>query len=194
MEKFNLYEFLDKKVAKSPALNFLNPVMNWLNAGNIFKQPISIIYILMALIYAIVPIYFIYIACKIGDMLEFCDILVVIFAIIFSIGGGVFAFRYWIERCSEVGQLTKNTDDYVAVPIISHFIKSSGECSGIWFIFVGGMTSIFALIFDSQIANYLLGDSNIFVFILGGIGSIVISRVIAELLSAICSIANNTKK
>lgn len=195
MEKFNLYTFLDKFVVKSPFLKFLDPFMEWLNSGKIFKQPFSILYIILGLAFLLfIPFDFIISAINLFKYLGAMDIILSFIIFFILLAAGIPAFRYWIERSSEIVKLTKDTDEYTATPVISHLIKSLGECGGIYIALVGTVTILICRLFNSDISAILFNGVNLLELLLGCFVFIILSRMIAELLSAICSIANNTKK
>lgn len=192
MENFNLFNFLNEKVAKASFLSSFSPLINWLKSGNIFKQPVALFYVLIGIGALLAPFVTLI---QLSDIFSYGSasmIVALIFIFLIMLVGGFFGIRYWIERSSDLSQITSADDQFVATPVISHLIQCWGEFFGTYVMTVGSLSFLVLLMFN--VPQIPAAFSDVVSCVIGGFMMILVSRVIAELISAICAIANNTKK
>ena len=115
-----------------------------------------------------------------------------------------FSFQIWWDRKSKVYSTSSEGDDFIAIPVFSHFIQTLGEWIGSWLVIVGFLISLTTILFFSKEMKILssLADipiiENQIIFLITvpiiGFLIIVITRFIAEQSLALSSIANNIRK
>ena len=102
-----------------------------------------------------------------------------------------------------MNETSSEGDEFVAIPVYSHFVQTVGEWAGTWFAVVGFFFGIFTeLVEESRmIGSYIPGGflrgggiESAVISVIAGYLIIVLSRAAAEMLRAIVSIANNTRK
>lgn len=188
---------------------FLKPFLDYIDEGHFFRKPFNWIYTGIAILNLILPIALLFGIIKkinefgIGVYLPTSVIIILILSwIIIAISGWI-NFQIWWTRKSTVLEITQEGDDFVAMPVVSHFIQTLGESLGIWIAIVGfGVSLIVSIILGNEVGELsrLLGiDSflsiSIYMIILAPIKGfliIVISRFIAESIRALATIANKS--
>ncbi|HIW66428.1 MAG TPA: hypothetical protein H9879_09395 [Candidatus Alistipes intestinipullorum] len=185
---------------------FLNPVLELIDNGSFFRKPFRWLYMVLAALNLLVPIA-ILVAAVDNRLFSAGGKFVVAFIIIFLIICGLswFGFQIWWNRREKVNISSQNGDEFVAIPVFSHFLQTCGEWLGMY-VGVGGFSlSLIAAIFlgsDSQMMGHALGMGSLFggsilsclLFPIYGFLIVVVARVLAELYRALASIANNTRK
>ncbi|MCK9255945.1 MAG: hypothetical protein M0P36_09185 [Bacteroidales bacterium] len=184
---------------KNIFFKFISPFLKLIDNGKFFRKPMSWLYKIFAVIFLIAPLYAFY------DMVQEFDTAssgVIFGAILVWIGlVGIcwFSFQLWWDRSKKVLETSKDNDEFVATPVLSHFVQTFGEWLGIFIAVFGFYASLIALIFAGS-RFYFLGDFisegaiALITLPILGFSIIVISRYLAELMRAIVAIANNTKK
>lgn len=109
-----------------------------------------------------------------------------------------------MDRKSKIFSTSSEGDDFIAIPVFSHFIQTLGEWIGSWLVIVGFLISLTTLlIFNkemkilSSLADIPIIENQIMFLItvpIIGFLIIVITRFIAEQSRALASIANNIRK
>ena len=163
------------------------------------------LYGFIAFINLIPPIYLIFEAAEneIFDLKGKIPILFCIIWIIITYASWV-SFQIWWDRKSKIFSTSSEGDDFIAIPVFSHFIQTLGEWIGSWLVIVGFLISLTTLlIFNeemkmlSSIADIpIIENQMLFLITVPIIGFliIVITRFIAEQSRALASIANNIRK
>lgn len=189
---------------------FIRPYLGYIDSGKMFRQPIGYVYLALAIINALLPLYIMYEAVDNDFFANPADLpghgkLVVIFMflwVIIAIAGWV-SFQLWWDRKSKVNETSSEGDEFVAIPVYSHFVQTFGEWAGTWFAVVGFFFGIFTeLVEESRMIGSFIpggflrggGIESAIISVITGYLIIVLSRAAAEMLRAIVSIANNTRK
>lgn len=185
--------------------SFINPYLEYIDSGKIFRRPFSILYTVLAVLNLLIPIAILIGAIK-NDVFDFefkfiLTFILVWFSIIFASWIG---FQIWWDRRTKINFSSSHTDDFVATPSFSHFLQTSGEWIGSWIAIVGTCGALFtslilgsdSYIIDSMIGIPFLDGGFVFVIIapIYGFLVIILSRFVAEQIRALTSIANNTKQ
>jgi hypothetical protein len=183
----------------------IKPYLNYIDNGQLFRKPFSLLYGIIAIINLILPFYMLYEAYD-KNLLEskgkyLAAFIIVLIIISFA---SWISFQLWWDRKSKVNKTSALGDDFVATPVYSHFIQTVGEWLGTWIGIVGFFVSLITIIilgdesdslFDSIGIDFI--DASFFtVFLMPIYGFLIIvgTRFIAEQFRALSSIANNTKK
>ena len=183
---------------------FIKPYLGYIDSGKMFRQPIGYVYMALAIINALLPLYILVEALD-GNVFDLPGKVVVIFLIlwiIIAIAGWI-SFQLWWDRKTKVNETSAEGDEFVAIPVYSHFVQTFGEWAGTWFAVVGFFFGIFTeLVEESRMIGEFIpggflrggGIESAIISVIAGYLIIVLSRASAEMLRAIVSIANNTRK
>ena len=184
--------------------------MGYIDSGKMFRQPIGYLYLALAILNALLPVYIMY---KAIDR-DFFDnpydspiygkivTVFIILWLIIAIAGWV-SFQLWWDRKTKVNETSKEGDEFVAIPVYSHFVQTFGEWAGTWFAVVGFFFGIFTeLVSESRMIGSFVpggflrggGIEGAIMALIAGYLIIVLTRALAEMLRAVVSIANNTRK
>jgi hypothetical protein len=183
---------------------FIKPYLSFIDKGNLYRKPFNWLYIALAALNLLYPLYFLYIVIE-GGILHWAGAKEIFFFIFIWLVIAVAAwvsFQIWWDRKDKILNVTAEGADFPATPVISHFIQTFGEWFGTWFAIVGFGFSVFALIFfgmmDYRSSPFDLpiypGIWGIILNPIIGFLIIVFSRFIAEQIRTLATIANNTKK
>ena len=181
---------------------FLDPVLRLIDNGSFYRKPISVLYMVLSVLNLLIPIVVLVQAIN-GHIFDMPGRFIFTFIVLLLVIAVLswFGAMIWWNRYKKVDAITQANDEFVAIPIISHLIQTTGEWLGMW-VGVGGFII-------SLLASIILGDNisfvehltglNIsffgsFLMILYGFMIVIIFRSFAELYRAIVTIANNTKK
>lgn len=189
---------------------------NSIDSGVFFSKPIVWIYWLIALSNIAIPGYILYYAMDsfyrwgIQWTLFVIEFIVLLFVSIIS-------FFIWTGRKSSLIEFINNNKKTPATFIVAHFIKTAGECLGVWIGIMGFFDTFLDLIFYggglSDSAFYgngfrtILSEFNlvlfekevttsivlILLFPIIGYFIVLITKFISERLTFLAIIANNTK-
>lgn len=193
-----------KELLSSKFLSFFTPYISYIDSGKLFRAPFSWVCILLAVVNAIVPFYVLYQVIDSG-LFEYAPtkfLFAFIFIFIVLLFGAWFSIQYWLDRSVKMNQLTSNDAEFVATPVFSNLIQSLGEWAGSYVAIVGFCSTLIVLLFASDGLGRMMpmgdimgnGLLSLIQAPLCGFMIIVISRVFAEVLRALTSIANNTAK
>lgn len=182
----------------------IRPYLNYIDAGKLYKQPFKILYMIIAVLMLIMPFVMLYrmIDGHVFSMTAGLAIAAILIWIVFA-AAGWFSFQLWWNRADDVQQTSHEGDEFVATPVISHLIQTTGEWFGSYLAGVGFlMTLISWLLGGGDGMNYLMysiagtpgSPLDIIRFPIIGFLIIVFSRWIAEMIRALVAIANNTKR
>jgi hypothetical protein len=185
-------------------LTFFDPFFAYIDTGKIFRKPFSWLYGLIAILNAVFPFFILYWMIDLFKFLEGHQIFGMILLWIVILAAGWFSFQLWWNRMAKVGTFTSDNDEFAATPAYAHLLQTTGEWLGCYVAGVGSLTVLIASIFSvntDQLPSLVgggkmfgFGITGIFVAIIYGFLILVSFRVIAELIKAIISTANNTKK
>lgn len=189
---------------------FIRPYLGYIDSGKMFRQPIGYLYLALAILNALLPIYIMYEAIDRDFFDNRFDSpihgkVVTVFIIIWLIiaVAAWISFQLWWDRKSQVNETSNEGDEFVAVPVYSHFIQTFGEWAGTWFAVVGFFFGLFTeFISESRMIGSFIpggflkggGIESALISVVVGYLIIVITRAAAELLRAVVTIANNTRK
>ncbi len=184
---------------------FIKPYLAFIDNGHLYRRPFSWLYMLLAGLNLILPIYVFYQAAKNYIFRADGEVIFVflLFWLVLAFAGWL-SFQLWWNRSTKVISTSTIGDDFIATPVFAHFIQTFGEWLGTWVAVVGFSFSLITTIFlgqEGQILSRLLGLNFLnvgFIFIIlmpiYGFLIIVISRFLAEQFRALSAIANNTRK
>lgn len=184
---------------------FIKPYLSYIDNGHLYRKPFSWLYSTLAIINLILPIYILYIAFdnRIFDTPAKVIIVFLLVWIIITFASWV-SFQLWWDRKSKIIGTSTEDDEFVATPVFSHFIQTTGEWLGTWIGIVGFGTALLTTIILGDDAYYLLrqigfsflntGWLAIVLMPIYGFLIIVVTRFLSEQFRSLASIANNTKK
>lgn len=185
--------------------NFLKPYLNYIDEGKIYREPFNWLYSILAVLNLIFPLYVLYLAID-NNIFDAGAKFIIVFLLIWIViaFAGWIGFQIWWDRKNRVASISSDKDEFVATPVFSHFIQTSGEWLGTWIAIVGFGTAVLTTIFLGDEARFFvnatgigfLGTGFIAIFLMPIYGFLIIiaSRFLSELFRAIAAIANNTKK
>ncbi len=184
---------------------FIKPYLSFIDNGHLYRKPFSWLYILLAIINLILPIFIFYQAVvnKIFDAQAKFIIVFLLVWIIIAFASWV-SFQLWWDRKSKVISTAVESDEFVATPVFSHFIQTLGEWLGTWIGIVGFGTALLTTIIlggegnslSAQLGLDFMGTGFLSIVLMPIFGFLIIvaARFLAEQFRALASIANNTKK
>lgn len=190
--------------------NLLNPVLDLIDNGKFFYKPLKYFYYLFGFIYLVSPILVYFKFDKEGVFYGYGGysyyggevfkpealFVFLVLSIAFEAGALVL-----INRAKKVDEQFVKTSEYLAVPVLSHIIKTFGEFVGIFITFLLTLSGILAVFSDHIFNTYKeMGMRNIYPGVYGlilgiivGYLIILITRMISEQLKALAEIAQNSK-
>lgn len=192
-------------IMNSIFFNFLKPYLNYIDEGKIYREPFNWLYSILAVLNLIFPLYVLYLAID-NNIFDAGAKFIIVFLLIWIViaFAGWIGFQIWWDRKNRVTDISSDKDEFVATPVFSHFIQTSGEWLGTWIAIVGFGTAVLTTIFLGDEARFFvnatgigfLGTGFIAIFLMPIYGFLIIiaSRFLSELFRAIAAIANNTKK
>ncbi len=185
--------------------NFIRPVLNYIDNGSFFKKPFSWLYLLIAVLNLLLPLYIFYQA--VDNKIFSSEAKVVIaFLLVWIVVAAAFwvGFQLWWDRKDKVLTTSKEGDDFPVTPVFSHLIQTLGEWFGGLIAIMGFGFTLFANLFLGKEADMLSHYMGLNFFDKGWLGLILFPiigffiivgfRFMAELWRALTAIANNTKK
>lgn len=187
-------------------INLINPYLDSIDNGSFFRKPLKWLYIVIAIINLIFPIYILYQAIDSG-FFEYTNGKQVFFFILIwlvILAAGCFSFQLWWNRKDKVDTSTDKDDEFTATPAFAHLIQTTGEWIGSWIAVVGFFISLFLTLAFGSEASYLsramgvgfinVGFISAILMPVYGFVIIIFSRFLAEQFKALTTIANNTRK
>lgn len=185
---------------------FLNPVLGLIDNGSFFRKPFRWLYTLLAVLNLLMPIYLLVTAIE-NHVFRAGGKFVAAFILILLVFSALawFGFQIWWNRRDKVDISSQTGDEFVAIPVFSHFVQTAGEWLGMYVGVGGCLISLIAFLFlgnDGAMFGRAIGAGNLaqngllgaLLCIVFGFLIVVIARVMAELYRALASIANNTRK
>ena len=185
---------------KNILLDLIKPYLNTIDNGQVFRQPMKWLYLLVAVINLLIPLK------ALDGLVDIWSYAVdsfevglgfIVAWIILAIGGFI-GFQLWWHRSAQVSKLTEPDAEFVAIPVFAHLIKTVGEWIGTSIGVFGTLITFITMILmvdfleKLPIAGKFGFLSFIMTFIIGFL-VLLISRFVSEQLLAFAAIANNTK-
>jgi hypothetical protein len=170
-----------------------------------FRRPFQWLYVIIAALNIIWPIYLLYVAINVNVFqMPFKYGLAFIVVWLLMVFGAWISFQIWWDRSKKVLQASSEGDEFFATPAFSHFIQTLGEWAGMWIGLIGPVVALLAmLILGAENLSLLsmvglgfvgAGITGIFLLPLYGYLIMTFARFLAETWRALIAIANNTKK
>lgn len=184
---------------------FIRPFLAYIDNGHFYRKPFSWLYALMAVLNLIAPFYVLYTAID-NDVFRGGAKIIFLFFLIWIMVAfvGWISFQLWWDRKDRVLYTTSDNDEFVATPVFSHLIQTTGEWLGIWIAVLGAWAALLITLFLGDEGGYLArqigldfidaGFMAIIIMPIYGFMTIVFTRFLAELFRALASIANNTRR
>lgn len=183
---------------------FFELVWGYIDRGTFYREPFRWLYGTVSVLNLLFPPYIIYTVTDSGvfEFLSGGDIVACVLVFLLLIFLGIMSFSLWMDRKKKMKDILLDNSDFVAIPMVSHFIQTLGEWLGFYFGVGGCVISLFFVVFglgDSlgQLFGILplgTGLSMVVIYPIVGYLIVVSGRLIAELYRALASIANNTKR
>jgi hypothetical protein len=189
----------------SKFFNLIAPFLSTIDDGRFFRKPVMWLYMLMALINVIIPFFLLYRSIEnrfFDSPAIFIFVLSLVWlAIAFACWVG---FQIWWDRKDKVNLSSTPQDDFVAIPVFSHFVQTLGEWLGTWIAIVGFVFALLATILLGKEGYYLgreiglgffsFSAMSIILMPVYGFLIVIVTRFFAEAFKALVAIANNTKR
>lgn len=185
---------------------FLDPVWRYIDNGSFFRDPFRWLYIAIAVLNLLFPLVVIFGAIGSGVFKYMPGGAIFAFVLIFilMLALGAMSFLLWMNRQKKLKELLHKDNEFVAIPMVSHFIQTLGEWMGFYIGIFGCVASLLFMLFGgSEMMSRVVGSSllplgaNVVMLVLYpiiGFLIVVLARLLAELYRALASIANNTKR
>ena len=179
------FEKLDRRVDST-----VSGWARYIDNGSFFKDPISIIYRLIAFITMIFPLYLLLKAYDSGflsshtegKLLALALMLIFLAVPICWVAGSI-----WWYRSRELSTITKGNSYFVTTPIFAHLLRTCGEAYGMLFCVLGCVVNVFLSIFDVDLFLFRFidyGTKGVIMCPLVGYFIIIITRFLSELIQA----------
>lgn len=185
---------------------FFETVWSYIDTGKFYREPFRWLYAVIAVLNLLFPLYIIFLTIDSGlfKYMSGGNIFACILVFLLLIFLGIMSFHLWSNRQKKVKEYLQEENEFIAIPVVSHFIQTMGEWLG-FYIGVGGcLISLLFVLFgvnDSlggMLGNSVLpmgvGFSMVIMYPIMGFLIVVSGRLIAELYRALAAIANNTKR
>lgn len=185
-------------------LDLHKTLLEFIDSGHFFRTPFGWLYALLAGFNLLIPLVILYIAIdnrlfSMGGAFFFAFLILwIVIAAASWIG-----CQIWWSRRQDLTALSSPDSEFVATPVYTHFLQTSGEWCGSWIAIVGAGAGLVSGIFlrDGGL-SYILplpflstsGFMSIVLMPILGFLIIVITRVAAEQIRALVAIAINTKQ
>ena len=199
----------------SKVFTFLNPFLSYIDDGRLFRNPFRILYGFFAIVQLLVPVASLVLGIqaliRAGNMFGSSFGLIVLFIVLWLVLAVVslIGFQIWWDRKDKLASITREGDDFIATPVFSHLIQTTGEWLGTWLAVFGFFFALLTTIFSNVDGLFMLigalapgGLSTLMrTGVIGMVAApvtgflvIVGSRFLAEQFRALTSIANNTSR
>ena len=187
-------------------LSFLDPVWRYIDNGSFFREPFRWLYIAIAALNLLFPFVVIFLSVE-GGIFKYMPggtIFAFVLVFILLLALGAMSFLLWMNRQKKLKEMSHETNEFVAIPMVSHFIQTLGEWMGFYIGIFGCVASLLFMLFGGgDMMGRVIGDSllplgtgivMVIVYPIMGFLIVVSARLLAELYRALASIANNTKR
>lgn len=187
-------------------LSFLDPVWRYIDNGSFFREPFRWLYIAIAALNLLFPFVVIFLSVESGIFKYMPGGAIFAFVLVFILllALGAMSFLLWMNRQKRLKEMSHETNEFVAIPMVSHFIQTLGEWMGFYIGIFGCVASLLFMLFGGgDMMGRVIGDSllplgtgivMVIVYPIMGFLIVVSARLLAELYRALASIANNTKR
>ncbi len=172
--------------------DLLEQLLKYFDSGNVFCKSFKWLYWIISVL---VPI-----SCIVGitetldtfKYLSGAGIFFGLLLIVILLAIAFFGFLYWFRRADDVEATVDTKARFVALPPVSHFIRTLGEFAGIVGASAGTLIALFVNL-EMTIEGYSSGGSWIAVIVTPIVSFVVIvlARFISETINATASIAND---
>lgn len=184
-------------------VSFINPFLETIDDGSFFRRIFGWVYFVIAIFNILIPFYVLFKAFDNGIFQAegkfVLTFLVFWLALVFLCW---FGFQLWWNRRDKVNESSYKGAEFVATPVLAHFIQTLGEWQGVNIGVLGFLTGLLSLLFSRESINSIVPFIPFFsekswIFILVGplIGFLILFlfRFFSEWIKALSVIANNTK-
>lgn len=187
-------------------LSFLDPVWRYIDNGSFFREPFRWLYIAIAALNLLFPFVVIFLSVESGIFKYMPGGAIFAFVLVFILllALGAMSFLLWMNRQKKLKEMLHEKNEFVAIPMVSHFIQTLGEWMGFYIGIFGCVASLLFMLFGGgDMMGRVIGDSllplgtgivMVIVYPIMGFLIVVSARLLAELYRALASIANNTKR
>ena len=187
---------------QSKFFTFSKPFTDSIDDGTFFTKFSGILYYVIAALFLILPLYIAYEG--IDNNIFDSQFKYVFLALVGFAGMTIsswISFQIFLNRRNQIENLDRNKG-YLSSAITSNFIRTMGECAGVFHAIVGTSLSIFGLFMkdadDVLAALYLQGMGggikDVIFFPIAAFLLVLFSRFVSELINALPDIARNTKR
>lgn len=172
--------------------DLLERLLKYFDSGNVFCKPFKWLYWIISVL---VPIFCISGITKILDGFKYANgvfMFFLILCVLVLLAVAFFGFLYWFRRADDVEVSVDTKARFVALPPVSHFIRTLGEFVGIVGASAGTLIALFINL-GLTIEGYGRGDSWLAVIVIPIVSYVVIvlTRFLSEMINATASIAND---
>lgn len=189
----------------SKFVNFISPLLKYIDDGHFFRKPFRILYMVLGGLSLLTPLAFLYTMIDAGMFEVSAKMTIgVLLLWLFLAAAYWLVFQVWWSRKDDVGEQKVAGEEFVSTPVFAHFIQTGGEALGILIAVAGAGFSLVSFIFLGDAPRYMVNSLGIVgadngilgVVISPVIGFIIIvfTRFLSEQIKALAAIANNTKK
>ena len=186
----------------SKFFTFIAPFLRSIDSGRLFRKPFSWLYVIIAFVHLLIPV-IAFVRMEDSNFFEYYAAAASMILVVITFTCWI-SFQIWWNRRKSILEVSSDGDDFVATPVFAHFIQTTGESIGTFLAVGGTLSSLVAfIIIGRQGFDYLenfggdlfeAGAAVILLFPVYGYLTILVTRYFAELIRALASIANNTKK
>lgn len=106
---------------------FLDKVWNYIDNGKFYREPFRWLYAVIAALNLLFPLYVIYMASRILKFLSGGEVFACVLIFLLFIFLGIMSAHLWFNRQKKVKEYLQEDNDFVAIPVVSHFIQTLGE-------------------------------------------------------------------
>lgn len=185
---------------------FFEPVWRFIDNGSFFREPFRWLYMAIAVLNLLFPLIVIFGAIGSGvfEYMSGGAIFAFVLVFILLIALGIMSFVLWMDRQKKLKVQLREENEFVAIPMVSHFIQTLGEWFGFYIGIFGCLSSLLFMLFGGdEMLNRVIGANllpwgtgvvMLIIYPIMGFLIVVSARLLAELYRALASIANNTKR
>lgn len=181
-------------------LSILDPVLNYINDGKLFRQPFQVFYYLIGIACGLGCIYYIK---YVFDMISYMKGIAYLYAVLVSLvllATAALSVIYWFRKAADVNREVPENARFMAIPAVAGFIITLGEWAGLVGAAITFCVGILTAIILPMAVDYKAGEMfsvGLAIAIVGPIVSyvtLIVYRFIGEMILAVGNIANDTRK
>lgn len=191
----------------TPFFSLFKPVLNYIDSGRFFREPMSWLYAVCAGLNLLAPLVIFYVAVD-NNIFDAPGKVTITFLLawVFIAFAGWIGFQIWWDRRERVLESSRAGDEFTASLAFAHLVQTAGEWYGTIITIIGTSATFWSVLFLGSDSSRLFRSMDLEFLALGqgflmilvwpvlGYLQIVVSRVIAELIRSLGAIANNTKR